>query len=63
MGIVYGTNPLMVNVRFLLKTCIQHYSTVPQQIFLCVWERLSVLQSYHPTHFLGVCVPSRSSRV
>ena len=63
MGIVYGTNPLMVNICFLLKTCIRHYSTVPQQIFLCVWECFSVLQSYHPTHFLAVCVLSRSSRV
>ena len=56
MGIVYGPNPLMVNICFLLKTCIRHYSTVPQQIFLCVCGSVSVFYKVITLHIFSLCV-------
>ena len=35
MGTVYGTNLLMVNIRFLLKTYLRRYPTVPHK-YSCV---------------------------
>ena len=58
MGIVYGTNPLMVNVRFLLKTCVPHHSTVPQQMFLCVGASQCFTQL--PPYTFSVCVCAKS---